>query len=166
MITARVVKVNMEARIAGSGLTLTVVYPPARPAATGSVPGTALVNPLTGPAPATVVVAPTPVPARVTATLKCLWLAVYGSVLSAVQIDKIEKVRPGLVPGATALATVAVKDAAVDVTQPHGDTVFTGASHVEFRGERYSILSVEPVGPAFADPYVYYVWVTGSTKQS
>lgn len=156
---------SVLARIRDSGLTLSVVYPPTRPAATGASPASAPLSPFTGPVPTTVVVTTDPTPAKPSVSLKCLWLDTYGSVVQAVNADRIRTLNVGWMEGATALARVAVDDAALDPTKPLGDTVFTGAERVEFSGSRFRVLNVQPVGASFYAPYTYYVWLIGAVKQ-
>ncbi len=165
MPTATNLKRQITRRIANSGLSLTVNYPAVRAAATGTAPGAAPAGPLTGPIVTNVVVVTDPTPSQAPVTLDCLWLSSYTSVTSSVAKDAIDYLKPAWVEGATALATVTIEDAALDATQPYGDTVFTGCSYVEHLGLRYTVLSVQPMGPSFAPPYVYYVWVTGAAKQ-
>jgi len=159
------VRASVLARIRNSGLTLVVVYPPGRPAATGSSPAPAPISPFTGPAPTTTVVVSDPTPAKPSVSLKCLWLDTYGSVVQAVNADRMRALTVGWLEGATALARVAVDEAALDPAKPLGDTVFTDAERVEFGGSRFRILSVQPVGASFYAPYTYYVWLVGAVKQ-
>jgi hypothetical protein len=156
---------HLIARIEQSGLTLTVQYPSTRPVATGASPAPAPISPFTAPAPTTQIVQPAGTPAKSAVTLPCLWLDAYGSVAQSMSTDRIRPLNVGWVAGASALARVTVKAAALDSTKPLGDTVFTGADHVEFGGGRYRILSVQPVGSSFRPPVSYYVWLVGAIKQ-
>lgn len=152
-------------RIKKSGQTITIVYPPTRPVAVGASPASSLVSPFTGPRPTTVVVQPDPTPAKASVTVACLWLDTYASVVQALNVDKIRALNVGWIEGATALARVSVTDAALDASKPHGDTIFTGAERVEHDGNRFRVLSVQPIGASFYPPYTYYVWLSGATKQ-
>ena len=166
MPTTVQIKARITRRINASGLTLQVNYPAVRPAATGTAPGTGPISPLTGPVPTTVVLSPATVPAKASVSVACLWQQSYGSVATSARKDSINRLASAWLEGASALASVTVKDAALDITKPYDDTIFTGAECVEFQGKKYTILSVQPIGPSFADPYVYYVWVTGAAKQA
>ncbi len=154
-------------RIANSGQTLEVHYPPARVPATGTAPGvTALSSPLTGNPEVPSMVAADPAPKRDAVTLDCLWLDGFGAgVGSDTRIAGVHVDSVGWEAGATALARVAVGDAAMTATEPYGDTVFTDASHVEYQGRRFRVLSVFPVAAGFTTAYTYYVWLKGAVKQ-
>jgi hypothetical protein len=71
----------------------------------------------------------------------------------------------GWVAGADAAARVKVSDAALNQSDPYGDTIFTDAEYVEFTGRRYRVLSVQPIAASFVTPYTYYVWLQGAVKQ-
>lgn len=164
MARGDIIQRRLLERIRTSGLTLTVVYPPSRPALVGSTPTSAPLSPFTGPNPVQDVVDATPVPAKASVSLSCLWLDAYGSPSQSALSDQIRTLRVGWYAGATALARVAVSDAAIDPAKPLDDTVFTGADHVEFQGSKFRLVSVQPVGAGFYAPYTYYVWLVGATK--
>jgi hypothetical protein len=121
------------------------------------------VSPLTGPAPTTTVFPTAPTPVKPSVTVDCLWLDSYVSV-AGTPVDAIVTGRVGWVQGATALARVAVADAALDPDNYAGDTIFTAADHVEFQGRRYKVIAVEPVAASFRLPVSYHVWLAGGNK--
>lgn len=152
------------ARIAESEVQLSVHYAPARPPAAGSSPSaTRPANPLTGTIAPPKAIQPALEPAKPAVTMNCLWLdtASVGE-LTRGATHQDEK---GWLRGADALARVAISDAAVDPDQPNGATVFDDCEHVERDGRRFRVLKVEPVGPSFAAPCTYSVWLTGAVKQ-
>ncbi len=130
-------------RIAGSANSLTVHYPEARPVIPGSTPQAGPVNPLTGPAPTTTVYPTDPVPILPAITIQCLWLDSFKSMGKSLHNITVEKV--GWRQGTDAVARVTVAAAALDATDPFGDTIFTGAEFVEFSGQRYDVIQVEPI---------------------
>lgn len=149
---------RVTARIDGSSLTLTVVYPPIRPVAAGTSPGVAPVNPLSGPAATEVVFPAEPTGYKTNVTVKCLWL----DALSSSSPDGTRRVlQGGWVDGATAMARVLARDVAVDTTNPEAGTIFDAADHVVFLGTRYRVLQVTPVGASFGPPVSYHVWLVG-----
>jgi len=149
-------------RIRESDLALVVHYPVARVAATTGPGDGTPVNPLTGTE--TLIPFPDPVtPAKPDVTLPCLWLDSYLAVGRTSTSDWAVN-RIGWVAGATAVARVAITDAALDSDMPFGDTVFTGAESVEFQGRHYRVVSVQPIGSSFRTPVTYLVWLTGAGK--
>lgn len=156
---------RVASRIRGSKLTLTVQYPAARPAATGTAPGSLPVSPLTGPAPTTQVIPGPITPSKPAVGMSCLWTDMVSAVGTDLARDPINRFPAGWVEGASAVARVLVEDAALDVTNPHGQTVFTGCSHVEFAGKRFTVLSVKVPHASFDIPVSYYVWLVGASEQ-
>lgn len=151
-IHARVTK-----RIDESELTLTVVYPPVRPVASGTSPGTAPVNPLSGPATTEVVFPTDPTGYKASVTMPCLWLDALSSSRTGIR----SAVQTGWLEGATAMARVLARDCAVDVTNAEAGTVFDAADHVVFNGTRYRVLQTTPIGASFGMPISYHVWLLG-----
>lgn len=160
MVNRRVVE-----RIRSSQYSLTVHYPPARPAATGTAPGQTLLSPLTGPVVTTDVVSSDPTPSQPPVTLACLWLDMTTSVSSALGGAPMHRYAWGWIEGSEAVARVTIEDAALDVNVPFGDTVFTGAAYVEFQGKRYTVLGVGVPHSGFGAPATYYVSLIGANKQ-
>lgn len=156
---------GIEARIAASAYLLTVRYPPARPAPTGSAPGAAPANPLTGTPPTTTVVPTTPTPAKADVTLPCLWLDLVTSVPSEVRRDGRDAGLVGWSQEVEALARVRVSDAAEDPTQPFGRTIFDDCLEVLAQGRVYRVLGVKPIAASFRLPRTYYVGLAGAIKQ-
>ena len=152
-------------RIRDSGLQLTVVYPPARAAATGTAPGPSPVSPLTGPAPAYEVIDAAPTPAKASVTVACLWLDASVGVDSTLHQNRVSQLDGVWLEGAQARARVVVADVLETATDAYGDTIFTGCDHVLYQGHRYKVLSVQPVGASFAPPATLYVWLVGASKQ-
>ncbi len=148
-----------------NGLELTVIYPDVRPAPTGTSPTSAPVNVLTGTRHQTAVYDPTPSPAKPPVTIKCLWYAAYGSVSGAAGRDRHHITSVGWQEGADVMAQVEIATAALDPTDYRGNTIFTGCHRVVKDGHHYNVLSVIPVGPGHRDPVVYYVWLSGASKQ-
>lgn len=165
MALGDVINARLTARIDKSGLTLTVNYPPDRPIATGTAPGAEPTSPLTGPAPTQEIFPTAETPSQTSVTLKCLWLDLVGGVVAGLGKDRIAWESAGWMQDAEAVARVKVSDAALDVTDPYGDTVFTGATSVTFNLHEYRVLGVKPVGPSFCPPITYYVWLVGAAKQ-
>ncbi len=149
-------------RIAGSANSLVVHYPESRPVITGSTPQAGPVNPLTGPAPTTTVYPTDPVPILPPITVQCLWLDSFKSMGKTKNNLTVENV--GWRQGTDAVARVSIKDTALDETDPFGDTIFTGAEFVEFSGQRYDVVQVEPIAASFRAPVTYHVWMKGSVK--
>lgn len=163
MLSLTSINQKVKARIEQSGLTLTVVYPPVRPVASGASPGTLPVNPLTGPAPADGVFITDPAGFQATVTLKCLWLdALTGrEATDVVHTEVRNPLQAGWAAGATAMARVLVEEAALDATNPYAGTKLDAADHVEFRGARFRIMQITPVGASFGPPTTYHVWLVG-----
>ena len=157
------INLRMKKRIEDSGLTISVVYPVARPAASGSSPGSLPVNPLTGPAPADGVFISDPAGYQTSVTLKCLWLdALTGREATDVVHTEVRKVlQAGWVVGATCMARVLVSEAALDPTNPYAGTKLDAADHVVFRGARFRIMQITPIGAGFGPPTTYHVWLVG-----
>lgn len=157
------VNARVKARIEGSGLTLRVVYPAVRPVATGSSPGALPVRPLTGPAPTDGVFVAEPAGYQTAVTLKCLWLdALTGREATDVVHTEPRKAFPGgWVVGATSMARVLVEEAALDPTNPYAGTHLDSCEYVEFRGARFKVVQVTPVGASFGPPITYHVWLAG-----
>jgi hypothetical protein len=153
----------LTARIRGSGLEVTAVYAPARPVATGSSPGSMPPSPFTGPPVVPSAVVPAPVPERPATTVDCLWLDAVSTSLA--EAARTRLAASGWKQGAEALARVLVADAALDPDDPHGDTIFTNCEAVVFRGHRFRVLAVEPVGAGHRTPLTYHVWLAGAPKQ-
>lgn len=160
---ADILRRRLEARVRSSPHRLTVHYPAIRPVVPAApAPITAPVNPLTGPAPVQTVTPATPTPQKPAVTLTCLWLDSYGGTTNITHEYRVGRV--GWLATADALARVLVADAALDVTQPWGETVFDGAEAVEFNGRRYRVLGVQPVSGSFTVPLTYYVWLAGTAR--
>lgn len=159
---------NVEAqilkRIKDSVNTLTVHYPEARPVLTGNTPVTGPSSPLTGPVPTTTVYPGTPVPTSPAVTVSCLWLDSYSAMGKAANNMIVQAI--GWKQGTDAVARVSIEDTALDSTVPLGDTIFTGASHVEFSGQDYDVVQIEPVASSFTVPATYHVWMKGAIKHS
>lgn len=154
-------------RITESPHQLTVHYPPLGPVVVGTGPTMGPLSPLTGPPPDPEVI-PDEAPAlsHAPVTLQCLWLDAYGNLVLAIQSEKIGLAgKLGWMAGANALARVLVREAALDPDDPWGDTVFTGAERVGFRGHDYHVMAVEPLSGSMGVPVTYYVWLRGATKQ-
>lgn len=148
-------------RIADSPLSLTVVYPPAGPVATGVAPVPLPVSPLTGPAPETTIVYADLTSDTVDpVTIPCLWYDRHSISADQFTINSI-----GWRSDADALAVVAISEAAEDAADPNGDTIFSAALRVEHLGHHYRVLDWEPVGRGFSVPVTYYVWLAGAKKQ-
>ncbi len=167
MPSAERLKRHLLRRIDGSALSLTVHYPPARPATTPTGgTATAPASPLTGP-PVTHTAAVSPAtPERDPVTMRCLWLDVAAARNATLTDDRTRAMLAGWAEKATAQARVAVRDAALDPDAPWGGTVFDGALYVEAQGRRYRVAGVEPIGASFAAPATYAVWLVGATHQT
>lgn len=149
-------------RIANSANSLTVHYPEARPVLPGSSPVDGPVNPLTGTAPTTAVYPTDPIPILPAITVQCLWLDSFKSMGKTRNNITVENV--GWRQGTDAVARVSIEDTALDATDPFGDTIFTGAEFVEFSGQRYDVVQVEPIAASFRAPVTYHVWLKGTVK--
>jgi hypothetical protein len=102
---------------------------------------------------------PAAVPAKDPVTVSCLWT---NQTTGGPQLTDPTRYGPvAWVAEATAMARVTVEDAALDADAPYGGTIFDGAERVEYRGGRFRVLQVDPVGPGFAAPSTYAVWLTG-----
>ena len=153
---------RLLARIKESSLSLSVHYPPARPAATGASPGAAPLSPLTGPRPTTSVYPGPETPSKPSKTLKCLW---YPSTDFLPHRLRFTPNGTGWAANADAFAQVMVSEAALDPDDPFGDTVFTACERVEYQGHRYRVLAVQPVSAGHRQPATMYVWLVGAQKQ-
>lgn len=157
---------RVTARIKQSQLTLTVHYPAARPAGTGTAPGAVPLSPLTGPLPTTQIIPSAVTESASPVTVPCLWTDMSAGGVGADLIrDEIRRFGPGWVEGSSAIARVCVEDAAVDPDVPFGRTIFTGCAYVDFEGKRFTVLTVKAPHPSFARPVSYYVWLTGADVQ-
>ena len=167
MPSGRHVAAGIQNRIRRSGMTLTVHYPPVRPVVTGTAPS--LVpprNPLSGTRTAPGAIQTAEVPSRAPVTIKCLWLPLRSATAQTKGgMEEIARDPVGWVEGAECLARVLVAEAALDVTDPYGDTVFKKCEVVEYAGHRYRVLAVRPVAASFRTPDTYYVWVSGAVAQ-
>jgi hypothetical protein len=160
------VKARILDRIATSAVTLTVHYPPARPAVSGSTATTTTpLSPLTGTRPEPTLVPATVTPERAAVTVSCLWLDVAAQQNITFGHDLTRMGLLGWVQGATAQARVAIADCALDADDPYSGTIFDGCEVVVANGRRYRVLGVEPIGPSFQAPYTYAVWLAGAAKQ-
>lgn len=165
MPNAKMVKQRLLQRIAQSEHALTVVYPPGKPAAIGVSPGTGPVSPLTGPTQTLQAIATPPTPAKPSVTVQCLWYDAFLGGVGQLNQARVDVGPVGWVQGAECLARVDIQDAAIDAQDPSGNTIFTGADYVTHFGHHYRVMSVIPVGAGFIQPYTYYVWLQGATKQ-
>lgn len=162
MARGDVLNARLLERIATSELSLTVQYPAARATASGSSPGPAPVNPLTGTNPAPTVFPAAVTPAKPAVTLKCLWLDVTTQIPAPLNKEARVIEAVGWIDGLQAVARVAVSDAAIDATDPLGDTVFTDCLKVVFQGHDYKVLTVKPLSASFRMPVTYYVGLTSA----
>lgn len=174
MPTAIHVSAGIRKRITGSGMVLTVTYPPARVPATGTSPSpTGPVNPLSGPKPVLKAVQTVTLPGKPPVTVPCLWMSLRtAAAQSMAGIEAIKKVDPlGWIEGSEALARVLVSDTALETNtetgnlDPYGRTVFTDCEAILFAGHRYRVLAVRPASAAFRVPDTYIVWLSGAAKQ-
>lgn len=162
MARGDILQARLLARITEGGLELTVHYPPDRPAATGTSPGTAPISPLTGPRPAQQVFPAATTPSKPALTVPCLW---YPSVALLPRSMIVNPASVGWMAEADGFAQVKVSDCALDPADPYGDTVFTAAEVVEHSGHRFRVLLVQPVSAGHRVPVTYYVWLAGAAKQ-
>lgn len=158
---------RVKERILASTETLTVHYPAARATVSGTAPVTTTpVSPLLAPEATPVWLAPTEAePVKPSVTMSCLWLDSYQGLVSGLGDDRVRVSRMAWRTEAHAVARVLVEDAALDPLDPQGDTVFSGADYVEYRGHRYQVLAVDPIGASMAAPASYYVWLQGAARQ-
>lgn len=151
------------ARIAGSGVSLTIHFPNVRTTDAITGPATRPASPLTGPAPVETLALPADTPLRAPVTLPCLWL---DSPLSeSPSSAPWHELPTGWVDGADALARVAASDVLVDVDDPSKGTLFEQAAYVETRNLRFRVLKANPMGPSFRPPHTVSVWLVGALKQ-
>ena len=161
MPTLTNINAKLTKRIEDSGLTLSVVYPAARQVVTGVAPGAAPVNPLTGSSTPTVFPAE-PIPIKPAVTLKCLWYDLPSGLSLSTGDEKRDHLQIGYVEGATALARVLVKEAAIDVDKPYGTNVFSDAEEVNYQGLKFEIVQVTPMGSGRGLPISYHCWLKGT----
>jgi hypothetical protein len=146
-------------------ITLTVTYPPPRPAASGSGATSAPISPLTGPEPSYTVVPAAVTPSKPSDTMNCLWLDMPVSVRETLSRERIGIESVGWIDQVEAVVRVKISDAAVDPTDPLGPTVFTDCMYVLCQGHQYRVLGTKPIGSSFRPPVSYYVFLTGSVSQ-
>lgn len=154
------------ARIQESGQSFTVVYPAARPVATGTAPGSMPISPLTGADDAEVVFKTEPTPYQSSLTLKCLWhdVATTDELSDRTSAEKYQFEQLGWVRGATALARVLVSEAALDITNPYAGTKLDASDHIMYYGRRFRVLQTSIMGSGLGTPVSYHVWLEGNQR--
>jgi hypothetical protein len=146
---------RVRKRIAESAHSVTVVFPAARVPAAGTSPGSTLANPLLGPPTTQTLVGADPTPMKPSVTMQCIWTSGVANLASAT-LD-----RHGWHSEADAMARVD----SIDAETAPGKTHFDACDHVEHDGRHFVVLQVQPVGPGFAPPHSYSVWLKTQRKQ-
>jgi len=160
----------LRTRILTSGQEITVHYPPVKTPATGTAPGPAPLNPLTGAPPTQqMVVTSSSTPSQPPKTMPCLWHDAFYTVktraASALDGGKRAFERLGWVEGAEAMARVLLEDILLDPTNSASATLFSQIDHVEFRGRRYHVMGEDRISSGFQEPITAYVWLIGAQGQ-
>lgn len=164
MARGDILKASLRKRINEGKQELTVHYPPARTAPTGTAPGlsTGLVSPLTGVVSQPTLVQQEITPAKDPVTMKCIWTDRTSLMVS---MDNRAVQQLGWIESARAMARVLVEDAAIDPDEPSKGTIFVDASYVEHEGRRFRVLQIDPIGIGTLAAYSYAVWLIGAEKQ-
>jgi hypothetical protein len=145
-------------RIAESAHTLTIYFPPDRPAVSGTLSGPA-VNPLTGGVATPGLQATEPVSTKSPVTVQCLWYESIGTsdyryVTMTAQAPKGWQSDTGRI--------AQVK--ATDVAQGLG-TIFDACDYVDHAGNHFAVAGVSAQGASFSAAHSYYVWLKGRINQ-
>lgn len=149
-------------RIHQSDNVLEVHFPPVRPVTAATGPAARPLSPLTGPRPTRSLTAAEPAPETESKGIRCLWL---DAPLSERMQGGTTRPNSGWIDGADALARVAYTDAMVDLEALDKGSWFDKALYVLFRGIRWRVVKVEPMGAGFRQPHSLSVWLAGANKQ-